>query len=140
MLLRTDPFRELDRLTEQLLGTAARPVTMPLDAYERDGTLWVHLDVPGVEPDGIDLSVEQNMLTVRAERPEPKGALSEMVAAERPYGVFRRQLFLGENLDVEHIEAEYDAGVLTVKIPVAETAKTRRIEIGHAEEKKELAD
>ncbi|WP_309474720.1 Hsp20/alpha crystallin family protein [Streptomyces ipomoeae] len=139
MLLRTDPFRELDRLAEQLLGTVARPVTMPMDAYEREGAFWVHLDLPGIDPDSIDLSVEQNVLTVRAERPAPQVSQSELVVAERPYGVFRRQLFLGETLDVEHIEASYEAGVLTVRIPVAEKAKSRRIEISHGEEKKELA-
>lgn len=138
MLLRTDPFRELDRLAEQLLGTVARPVTMPMDAFEREGAFWVHLDLPGIDADSIDLSVEQNVLTVRAERPAPEASRMEMVAAERPYGVFRRQLFLGETLDVEHIEASYDAGVLTVKIPVAAEAKPRKIEISHAEEKKEL--
>ncbi|WP_328767317.1 Hsp20/alpha crystallin family protein [Streptomyces sp. NBC_00286] len=139
MLLRTDPFRELDRLAEQLLGTVARPVTMPMDAYEREGAFWVHLDLPGIDPDSIDLSVEQNVLTVRAERAAPDVAQSELVVAERPYGVFRRELFLGETLDVEHVEASYDAGVLTVKIPVAEQAKPRKIEISHAEEKKELS-
>lgn len=139
MLLRTDPFRELDRLAEQLLGTVARPVTMPMDAYEREGAVWVHLDVPGVDPDSIDLSVEQNVLTVHAERPAPEVSAAEMVVDERPRGVFQRQLFLGETLDVEHIEAGYDAGVLTVRIPVAEQAKPRKIEISHAEEKKEIA-
>lgn len=138
MLLRTDPFRELDRLAEQLLGAAGRPVTMPMDAYEREGAFWVHLDLPGVDPDSIDLSVEQNALTVHAERPAPGVSQAEMVVAERPHGVFRRQLFLGETLDVERIEAGYDAGVLTVKIPVAEEAKPRRIEVGHAGEKKEI--
>jgi HSP20 family protein len=139
MLLRTDPFRELDRLAEQLFGTVARPVTMPMDAYEREGAFWVHVDLPGIDPDSIDLSVEQNVLTVRAERNAPDVAESELVAAERPYGVFRRQLFLGETLDVEHIEASYDAGVLTVKIPEAEQAKPRKIEVSRAEEKKEIA-
>jgi HSP20 family protein len=140
MLLRTDPFRELDRLAEQLLGTVARPVTMPMDAYEREGAFWVQLDLPGVDPDSIDLSVEENVLTLRAERPAPDVSQAELVMAERPHGVFRRQLFLGETLDVEHIEARYDAGVLTVRIPVAEKAKSRRIEISRTEDKKELAD
>ncbi|KUM68225.1 Hsp20/alpha crystallin family protein [Streptomyces curacoi] len=139
MLLRTDPFRELDRLTEQFLGTVARPATMPMDAYEREGAVWVHVDLPGVDPDGIDLSVEQNVLTVRAERPAPEVSPAEMVADERPHGVFQRQLFLGESLDVEHIEASYDAGVLTVRIPAAEETKPRKIEISHTEEKKEIA-
>ncbi|MGI5193431.1 Hsp20/alpha crystallin family protein [Streptomyces sp. CA-288835] len=139
MLLRTDPFRELDRLAEQLLGAVARPVTVPMDAYEREGAFWVQLDLPGVDPDSIDLSVEQNVLTVRAERSAPDVGQSELVVAERPYGVFRRELFLGETLDVEHVEASYDAGVLTVKIPVAEQAKPRKIEISHAEEKQQLS-
>ncbi|GHE47369.1 hypothetical protein GCM10017771_68170 [Streptomyces capitiformicae] len=117
----------------------ARPVTMPMDAYEREGAFWVHLDLPGIDPDSIDLSVEQNVLTVRAERPAPDAGESEMVVAERPYGVFRRQLFLGETLDVERIEAGYATGVLTVEIPVAEEAKPRKIEISHAEERKVLA-
>jgi HSP20 family protein len=135
MLLRTDPFRELDRLTEQLLGTVARPATMPMDAYEAEGTFWVHLDLPGVEPDSIDLNVEQNVLTVRAERPAPQAEGQEMAAAERPYGVFRRQLFLGEMLDLDRIEASYEAGVLTLRIPLAEEVKPRKIEISHAEQK-----
>lgn len=139
MLLRTDPFRQLDRLADQLLGTAARPASMPMDAYEREGMFRVHLDLPGIDPDSIDLHVEQDLLTVRAERPAPDVGGSEMVAAERPYGVFRRQMLLGETLDVEHIEAAYEAGVLTVKIPVAEEAKPRKIEISSAEEKKEIA-
>ena len=138
MLLRTDPFRELDRLAEQLLGTMARPAAMPLDAYEREGAFWVHLDLPGVDVDSIDLSVEQNVLTVHAERPAPEVSRSELVAAERPYGVFRRQLFLGETLDVEHIEAAYEGGVLTVRIPVGEQTKPRKIEISHSEEKRQL--
>lgn len=133
MLLRTDPFHELDRLAQQLLGTAARPATIPLDAYESEGTFWVHLDLPGVDTDSIDLSVDQNVLTARAERPAPQADQQDMVAAERPYGVFVRQLILGEMLDLDRIEASYDAGVLTLTIPVAEKAKPRKIEIGQAE-------
>ncbi|UGY94960.1 Hsp20/alpha crystallin family protein [Streptomyces gobiensis] len=129
MLMRTDPFRELDRLTERVLGTVARPAAMPLDAYEHDGMFTVHFDLPGVEPDSIDLNVEQNVLTVRAERPAPVGADVELVVAERPRGVFSRQVFLGETLQLDKIEASYEAGVLTVRIPVAEEAKPRKIEI-----------
>ncbi|MCZ2524818.1 Hsp20 family protein [Streptomyces sp. SCUT-3] len=131
MLMRTDPFRELDRLTQQFLGTVARPATMPIDAYEHEGAFLVHFDLPGVDPDSIDLNVEKNVLTVRAERRAPDTAGAELLVAERPYGVFSRQLFLGETLDLERIEAGYDAGVLTVRIPVAEQAKPRRIEIHH---------
>ncbi|MGW2634285.1 Hsp20/alpha crystallin family protein [Streptomyces chattanoogensis] len=135
MLMRTDPFRELDRLTRQLFGTAARPAAMPMDAYESDGTFTIHFDLPGIDPDTIDLNVEQNMLTVRAERGSPEVKEREMVVAERPCGTFSRQVFLGDTLQLDKIEASYDAGVLTVRIPVAEAAKPRKIEIGHAEQK-----
>ena len=137
MLMRTDPFRDLDRLTQQILGTAARPAVMPMDAWREDDRFVVEFDLPGVNADSLDLDVEKNTLTVHAERP----ALDEnreMVAAERPRGVFSRQLFLGENLDADKIEASYDAGVLRLTIPVAERAKSRKIEIssnGHSEKK-----
>ena len=136
MLMRTDPFRDFDRLTQQLLGTAARPTVMPMDAWSEEDRFVVEFDLPGVEADSLDLDVEKNTLTVRAER----AALDEnreMVAAERPRGVFSRQLFLGENLDADKIEASYDAGVLRVSIPVAEKAKPRKIEIssGNSERK-----
>jgi HSP20 family protein len=131
MLMRTDPFRELDRLTQQVLGTngtLARPSVMPMDAW-RDGDIFqVEFDLPGVNPDSIDLDVERNVVTVRAERP-PRASDAEAIAAERPRGVFSRQLILGDNLDTEHIEASYDSGVLTLQIPVAERAKPRKISI-----------
>ncbi|QSE87508.1 Hsp20 family protein (plasmid) [Rhodococcus pseudokoreensis] len=128
MLMRTDPFRDLERLAQQVLGTAARPAVMPLDAWRDGDRFVVEFDLPGVEVDSLDLDVERNVVTVRAERPvldENKG----MVASERPRGVFSRQLFLGENLDTDKIEANYDAGVLRLTIPVAEEAKPRKIEI-----------
>ncbi|WP_287933548.1 HSP20 family small heat-shock protein [Arthrobacter sp.] len=128
MLMRTDPFRELDRLAQQVLGTAARPAAMPMDAWREGDTFEVEFDLPGVAPDSINLDVERNVVTVRAERPALDGE-KEMLAAERPRGVFSRQLVLGENLDTENIEASYDAGVLTLRIPVAERAKPRKIAI-----------
>lgn len=129
MLMRTDPFREFDRLAQQVLGTPGRPVAMPMDAWRDGDRFVVEFDLPGVDPASIDLNVERNVLTVRAERPA-RDEQSEMLAAERVRGVFTRQLFLGESLDVDRIEAAYDAGVLTVRIPVAERAKPRKIEIG----------
>jgi HSP20 family protein len=128
MLMRTDPFRELDRLAQQVLGTAARPAAMPMDAWREGDTFEVEFDLPGVAPDSINLDVERNVVTVRAERPALDGN-KEMLASERPRGVFSRQLVLGENLDTEHIEASYDTGVLTLRIPVAEKAKPRKIAI-----------
>jgi HSP20 family protein len=128
MLMRTDPFRELDRLTQQVLGTTARPAMMLMDAW-RDGEHFVvEFDLPGVSADTIELDVERNVLTVRAERPGREKS-DEMLAAERPRGVFSRQLFLGDTLDTEAIEASYDAGVLSLRIPVAEKAKPRKITI-----------
>jgi HSP20 family protein len=140
MLVRTDPFRDLDRITQQLLGTATRPAAMPMDAYRQGDTFYIHFDLPGVTAESVDLTVEQNVLTVRAERrPEqPDGA--EMIVAERPAGVFTRQVFLGDTLDTEHIGADYSAGVLTLTIPVHEQAKPRSIHItGHDEHKQVTA-
>lgn len=131
MLMRSDPFRELDRLTQQVFGsngTAARPSVMPMDAWRDGDTFHVQFDLPGIEPDSIDLDVERNVITVRAERPLRNEDV-EMIAAERPRGVFSRQLVLGENLDTDRITASYDAGVLTLLIPVAEQAKPRKITI-----------
>ncbi|MFF4034030.1 Hsp20/alpha crystallin family protein [Streptomyces sviceus] len=129
MLMRTDPFREFDRLTQQVFGSTARPAAMAMDAYRSGDDFVVHFDLPGVDPGTIDLDVERNVLNVRAERrlPAPEGA--EMIVAERPTGSFTRQLFLGDTLDTERIDASYDAGVLTLRIPVAEQAKPRRIQI-----------
>jgi HSP20 family protein len=129
MLIRTDPFRELDRLTQQVFGTAARPAAMPMDAWQEDGEFVVAFDLPGVTPDTVDLNVERNVLTVRAERRDPTQPNVELVVAERPRGVFSRQLILGDTLDTEHIKATYDFGVLTLRIPVAEQAKPRKIAI-----------
>lgn len=129
MLIRTDPFRELDRLTQQVFGTAARPAAMPMDAWQEDGEFVVAFDLPGVAPDTVDLNVERNVLTVRAERRDPTQPNVELVVAERPRGVFSRQLILGDTLDTENIKATYHFGVLTLRIPVAEQAKPRKIEI-----------
>jgi HSP20 family protein len=131
MLMRTDPFRELDRLTQQVFGangTPARPAAMPMDAWRDGDSFHVEFDLPGVDPASIDLDVERNVITVKAERPL-RASDAELIAAERPRGVFSRQLMLGDNLDTEHITASYDAGVLTLHIPVAEQAKPRKIAI-----------
>jgi HSP20 family protein len=139
MLMRTDPFRELDRLTQQVLGTSARPAAMPMDAWRDDHEFVVAFDLPGVSPDSVDLDVERNVLTVKAQRPEPAGKDVELIASERPRGTFSRQLILGDTLDVEHVKATYDGGVLTLRIPVAEKAKPRKIEIETKDPQHQLA-
>ncbi|WP_330276383.1 Hsp20/alpha crystallin family protein [Lentzea sp. NBC_00516] len=138
MLMRTDPFRELDRLAQQVLtgpGTWSRPTAMPMDAYRAGDEFVVAFDLPGVSADAIELDVERNVLTVKAERrPTITGDNAEMQVAERPLGVFSRQLFLGDTLDTERIQAAYDAGVLTLRIPVLEKAKPRKIAITNTEQ------
>jgi HSP20 family protein len=131
ILMRTDPFRDLDRLTQQVFGTSgtlARPSAMPMDAWREGDSFHVEFDLPGVDPDSIDLDVERNVVTVKAERPA-RASDAELIAAERPRGIFSRQLILGDNLDTEHISASYNAGVLTLQIPVAERAKPRKISV-----------
>ena len=130
MLMRTDPFRDLDRLAQQLVGagTSTRPSVMPLDAWREGDAFVIEFDLPGVQPETLDIDVERNVLTVRAERPSKNGDW-EMLAAERPTGLFSRQLVLGDNLDLDRLEARYDDGVLRLTVPVAERAKARKIEV-----------
>jgi len=129
MLLRTtDPFRDLDRLAQQVLGTTSRPAVMPMDAWREGDRFVIEFDLPGVAKDSIDLDVERNVLTVRAERVARNGDW-EALASERPRGVFSRQLVLGDNLDLDRIEAGYSDGVLRLVVPVAERAKPRKIEV-----------
>ena len=131
MLLRTtDPFRDLDRIAQQALGTTSRPAVMPMDAWREGDRFVIEFDLPGVAKNSIDLDVERNVLTVRAERIARNGDW-EALAAERPRGVFSRQLVLGDNLDLDGIEASYTDGVLRLVVPVAEKAKPRRIEVVH---------
>ncbi|MEU2340007.1 Hsp20/alpha crystallin family protein [Streptomyces sp. NPDC006654] len=146
MLMRTDPFRELDRLAQHLVGTGtgtgtwSRLSPMPMDAYREGDTYVVAFDIPGVTADAIDIDVERNMLTVKAERrPTTKAEDVQMELAERPLGVFSRQLVLADTLDTEHIRADYDAGVLTVRIPIAERAKPRKVTIGVGSGRKEIS-
>ena len=135
MLMRTDPFRDFDRLAQQLMGvgTTSRPAVMPMDAWREGDTFVLEFDLPGVRPETVDIDVERNVLTIKAERPARNGDW-EMLASERPRGLFSRQLVLGDNLDLEHVRADYDSGVLRLQIPVAEKAKPRKIEVSAATE------
>ena len=135
MLMRTDPFRELDRLTQQVLGTAARPAAMPMDAYRQGGNFYIHLDLPGISADSISLTVEQNVLTVRAERVPIQADGAQLTVAERPHGTFSRQVFLDETLDAYKIAADYAAGVLPLTIPVHKKVKPRNIQVTSSDSK-----
>jgi HSP20 family protein len=140
MLMRTDPFRDLDRWAQAVLGSAVGNTAraMPMDAYRENNSFVVHMDLPGVSADSIDLTVEQNVLTVHAERKPPVGDSSERVVAERPYGVFSRQLFLGDTLDTDNLSANYEDGVLTLTIPFLEEAKPRKVQINSGSSRKEI--
>jgi HSP20 family protein len=135
MLMRTDPFRDFDRLAEAVFGTQSRPASMPMDAYRFGDVFVVALDLPGVDADSIDLTVERNVLTVHAERRPNIAEDAERVVGERTYGMFSRQLFLGDTLDADQLTAQYDDGVLTIRIPVAEQAKPRKIEIDRSHQR-----
>jgi HSP20 family protein len=128
--MRTDPFRDFDRLAQQFFGagTTSRPAVMPMDAWREGDTFVLEFDLPGVSAESLDIDVERNVLTIKAERPRRNGDW-EMLASERPTGLFSRQLVLGDNLDLEHIDAAYDGGVLRLRVPVAEKAKPRKVEI-----------
>lgn len=143
MLMRTDPFREMDRLFQQLSGTTgtwSKPAVMPMDAYREGDAYVIAFDLPGVSTEAIDIDVERNMLTVKAERrPAAKDDTVQMELSERPLGVFSRQIMLADTLDTEHIEADYDAGVLTLRIPIAERAKPRKIAIGGESDRKQIS-
>ncbi|HEY0535914.1 MAG TPA: Hsp20/alpha crystallin family protein [Actinoplanes sp.] len=135
MLMRSEPFTDVNRLAEQLFGattagTWSRPTTMPVDAIRNGDEFVIAFDLPGVDADAIDIDVERNVLTVRAERrPIELGEQATTQLTERPLGVFSRQLFLGEALDTEHIDAAYENGVLVLRIPIAEKAKPRKISV-----------
>jgi HSP20 family protein len=130
MLMRTDPFRELDRMAQQMLGTATRPAAMPIDAFRQGDEFVVQFDLPGVSADAIDLTVERNVLTVHAQRDRSfRDDGVELLIGERPHGTFSRQLFLGDTLDTDNLKAEYVDGVLVLRIPVREQAKPRKIDV-----------
>ena len=127
MLVATDPFRDFDRLAQQVWGTATRPAAMPMDAWRDGEQIVVQFDLPGVDMYSVDLDVPRNILTVRAERRRSTGEDTEMIAAERPRGVLRRQLILGDTPDTDRVQASYSAGVLTLRIPVAKKAHPGKI-------------
>jgi HSP20 family protein len=127
MLMRFDPFREMDRLV-QGPWTAVRN-SVPMDVYRRGEEFLVRVDLPGVDPSSIDLQVEKNVLTLQAERSWAPADGDEVLVSERPQGAFTRRLFLGDGLDTDAISAKYENGVLSILLPVAETAKARKVDI-----------
>jgi HSP20 family protein len=132
MLLRFDPFRDFDRLADQL--TAPRPApAMPMDAFRKGDRVIVRFDLPGVDPESIDIEVERNVLSVRAQRSWERAEDEQVLAAERRHGAFSRQLILGDNLDGQQVDASYEDGVLTLRVPVAEQAKPRKVAIAHGD-------
>jgi HSP20 family protein len=127
--LRFDPFRDFDRLAAEVFGTARTPVPMPMDCVRTQDAFVCRFDLPGIDPDSLDVSAENNTLTVKAERHRHDPDDSTYLVSERPSGTYSRQLLLSDGLNVDDIRADYRDGVLTLTIPVAERAKPRRIEI-----------
>jgi HSP20 family protein len=129
MLLRFDPFRDLDRLANEMLGNSRVPQAMPMDCYRSGDAFYVHFDLPGMDAESVEVTTENNTLSVRAQRRPiaPEDAI--YLVSERPAGAYSRQLVLGDGLSLEAINADYRDGVLTLRIPVAEQAKPRRIEV-----------
>jgi HSP20 family protein len=143
LLVRSEPYRDLDRLFQQLMGESTRRVTslaMPMDAFRKEDQFLLQFDLPGVDASTIELTVDNSTLTVKAERRAPLLAEGiEALVAERPHGSFTRQILLGDNLDTTKIDARYCDGVLTLAIPVAEEAKPRKIEVRHESPVAEIA-
>ena len=137
MLMRFDPFREFDRAFQQLSQAGQATSSFPMDAYRRGEQFVVHFDLPGVDPGTIDLTVDNNVLTVTAVRRFEQQEGDEIIAGERPQGQFTRQLLLGDQLDAERIQAGYDRGVLTLTVPVAERARPRKVQISTASDSPE---
>ncbi|HWR47497.1 MAG TPA: Hsp20/alpha crystallin family protein [Pseudonocardiaceae bacterium] len=140
-LMRFDPFRELDRLSEQAMSGRV-PRTMAMEAWRRGDEFFVHIDLPGIAEDDVDLTVEHNVVSIRAQRRPAHEEGDDVIVDERPHGTFTRQLFLGDNLDTEKLSAGYDRGVLMLTIPIAEASKPRRIQLGaqRQEQRQELPD
>jgi HSP20 family protein len=138
-LLRFDPLRELDRLADQAL-TQARSMavrTLPMEALRRGDKFLVALDVPGLTPSDVDVTVERNVIDITARRAAMREEGDEVIVDERPHGEFRRELFLGDNLDASKLTAEFQSGVLTLTIPVSESSKPRKVQISTAEENRQ---
>jgi len=134
MLMRFDPFRELDRVTEQVDQVLRRTgSSIPMDAVRHGNQVFVSFDLPGVDPDAIDVTVERDVLTVNASRRFERAEGDEVLAGERPQGTFTRRVLLGQSLDTGKLEAAYDHGVLTIRLPVAEQAQPRKISVGGAQ-------
>jgi HSP20 family protein len=139
MLLRWDPFRDLDRELDRLTGSLNGGRSyLPMDAYRHGDQFVIHFDMPGVDPGTIDVTVEKNVLTVSAERSWKPSEGQQVVVSERPQGRFSRQVFLGDALDADRVEASYDQGVLSVTIPVAEQAKPRKVAINASQQPKAI--
>ncbi len=131
MLLQNDPFRDIDAWFDRMTGRTSSngQWPMPMDAYKRDNDLWVDIDLPGVAPESVDIAVERNVLTVSAQRDWDRKEGDQVYLAERHRGTFRRQVHLGDGLDADRIEARYNDGVLTLRIPVAEAAQPKKIQV-----------
>lgn len=130
-----DPFEEIDRMMTPF-GGRSRGGIMPMDAFEHNGVYTLRFDLPGVNPDHVDLTVEGNVLTVTAERPVEATDDVTWLLRERPAGAHRREVRLGDRLDAGKVDADYENGVLTVTIPMREEAKPHKVSISSGKKEK----
>jgi HSP20 family protein len=138
MAISYDPFRELDQLAQQLMSGGRSPRSFPMDAYRRGDDFFIHLDLPGVDPGSIDITVEGSNITISAERRFNQHEDDEILVSERPQGRFSRDLRVGTRIDSDAIEADYEDGVLTLRLPMAAEAKPRRVEVRSSEQQKTI--
>ncbi|AAT88690.1 heat-shock protein Hsp20 [Leifsonia xyli subsp. xyli] len=133
-----DVLSQLDRFASSVFDTARSPRVMPVDLFREGDQYVLSADLPGIDPDSVDLDVDGQLLTIRAERLAPSSENVKWLVHERPYGSYMRQFTLGDGVDVEKITANYEHGVLSVIVPMAERAKPRKIQIGSARGRKEV--
>ncbi|GIT79628.1 heat-shock protein Hsp20 [Leifsonia sp. LS1] len=134
-----DVVSQFDRIASSIFDTGRSPRLMPVDLFREGDQYVLSADLPGIDPSSVDLDVDGQLLTIRAERLAPARENVKWLAHERPFGAYMRQFTLGDGVDVERITANYEHGVLSVIIPMAERAKPRKIRVGTADERKEVA-
>jgi HSP20 family protein len=141
MTARFDPFQELERVSQAVFGSRQGPRVMPMDLYREGDHYILNADLPGLDPGSVDIDVDGQLLTIRAQRTLKESEGTKWLLKEREGGSFLRQLTLGQDIDIDNIAAHYDNGVLSVTIPVSEATRRRKIEVapGHRQEAVEAA-
>jgi HSP20 family protein len=139
MSMSFDPFSQLDRIAHSVFDTSRQPRIMPVDLFREGDQYILNADLPGVDPGSVDVDVDGHLLTIRAQRSAANRENSRWLAQERPFGSYMRQFSIGDDVNAEGISANYDNGVLSVVIPIAERAKPRKITVESVSEHNQRA-